>query len=379
MKSENTMFAPAERADAVNVEHHHKQLLSTGIIDHVTRTIPSIMLILNRHRQAVYANQRLLELLGISTDESILGKRPGEILSCIHAYESAPGCGTTHFCRECGAVRAILKSQRENIAVTEECRITTRTGEAFEFRVWASPFDYLLEKYTVFTVLDISHEKRREVLEQTFFHDVSNILAGIVGYSDLIPSMENSSEISRSVGVIRKAASELASEIDTQKKLLDAEDNRLEVNPDDQISSFAILNELADTALRWWPEVTVARECESTDFTVRTDHSLLYRVLLNMVKNGVEASSAGGAVTLGCFTKGNSGVFTVHNQSLMTRSVQRQVFQRSFSTRGKGRGIGAYSMKLFGEKYLNGHVWFKTSQLNGTSFFFSLPLHSQQG
>jgi sensor histidine kinase regulating citrate/malate metabolism len=37
-----------------------------------------------------------------------------------------------------------------------------------------------------------------------------------------------------------------------------------------------------------------------------------------------------------------------------------------------GRGIGTYSMKLFGEKYLKGKVWFTSSAENGTSFFFEL-------
>mgnify|MGYP006293419399 CR=1 len=37
------------------------------------------------------------------------------------------------------------------------------------------------------------------------------------------------------------------------------------------------------------------------------------------------------------------------------------LFKRSFSTKGVGRGIGTYSMKLFGEKYLKGKVDFKNS------------------
>jgi sensor histidine kinase regulating citrate/malate metabolism len=49
-----------------------------------------------------------------------------------------------------------------------------------------------------------------------------------------------------------------------------------------------------------------------------------------------------------------------------------QLFQRSFSTKGTGRGIGTYSMKLFGEKYLEGRVDFESTRENGTTFFIEI-------
>lgn len=38
----------------------------------------------------------------------------------------------------------------------------------------------------------------------------------------------------------------------------------------------------------------------------------------------------------------------------MPRTSQLQIFQRSFSTKGKGRGLGTYSIKLLTERYLKG-------------------------
>jgi sensor histidine kinase regulating citrate/malate metabolism len=51
-----------------------------------------------------------------------------------------------------------------------------------------------------------------------------------------------------------------------------------------------------------------------------------------------------------------------------------QLFKRSFSTKGLDRGLGTYSMKILGERYLKGKVYFTTSEEDGTSFFFDLPL-----
>jgi len=65
--------------------------------------------------------------------------------------------------------------------------------------------------------------------------------------------------------------------------------------------------------------------------------------------------------------------FSVNNPSKMSIEVQKQIFQRSFSTKGSGWGIGTYSMKLFGEKYLGGTVSFESSEEEGTTFHIVLP------
>ncbi|MCX6911436.1 MAG: ATP-binding protein [Verrucomicrobia bacterium] len=59
----------------------------------------------------------------------------------------------------------------------------------------------------------------------------------------------------------------------------------------------------------------------------------------------------------------------------MPPSVQLQVFNRSFSTKGSGRGLGTYSVKLLTERYLKGKAGFTTSKEGGTTFFIILPKH----
>ena len=57
----------------------------------------------------------------------------------------------------------------------------------------------------------------------------------------------------------------------------------------------------------------------------------------------------------------------------MTREVQLGVFQRSLSTKGSGRGLGTYSMKLLTERYLKGHVSFTSTASGGTTFTIRIP------
>jgi len=55
--------------------------------------------------------------------------------------------------------------------------------------------------------------------------------------------------------------------------------------------------------------------------------------------------------------------------------VQARIFQRSFSTKAvRGRGLGTYSMKLFGERCLGGEVSFGSATGTGTVFSIRLPL-----
>jgi len=58
----------------------------------------------------------------------------------------------------------------------------------------------------------------------------------------------------------------------------------------------------------------------------------------------------------------------------MPRNVQLQVFNRSFSTKGQGRGIGTYSIRLLVTRYLRGTVDFTSSKEQGTTFRARLPL-----
>ncbi len=105
-----------------------------------------------------------------------------------------------------------------------------------------------------------------------------------------------------------------------------------------------------------------------------TDVVLLRRVLVNLVKNAVEASSPGEQVTVRAREDGDEIVFEVHNPGVMPIAVQRQIFQRSFSTKeGHGRGVGTYSVRLFTERHLRGHVSFESREPEGTTFRVRVP------
>ncbi|MHC4874743.1 MAG: ATP-binding protein [Planctomycetota bacterium] len=60
---------------------------------------------------------------------------------------------------------------------------------------------------------------------------------------------------------------------------------------------------------------------------------------------------------------------------IQSEDVKLRVFQRNFSTKAdNGRGLGTFSMKLFGEKFLGGSVTFVSTEEEGTVFKLTLPL-----
>jgi signal transduction histidine kinase len=79
-------------------------------------------------------------------------------------------------------------------------------------------------------------------------------------------------------------------------------------------------------------------------------------------------------VTVSCRVMPREIAIHVHNDGVIPRDVQLQIFQRSFSTRpGEGRGIGTYSVRLLVERYLGGRVGFISEPEIGTRFTVTLP------
>jgi signal transduction histidine kinase len=104
-----------------------------------------------------------------------------------------------------------------------------------------------------------------------------------------------------------------------------------------------------------------------------TDPTLIHRILVNLTKNALEASPKGEQVSLGAEAWAGGVRFWVKNQAMMPKQVRLQIFQRSFSTKGAGRGLGTYSVKLITERYLQGQVSFTSTPEEGTIFYVDLP------
>lgn len=369
-----TQFAHPCRASADTIHRQVKLIGDMALLRKLYDAVSEIVMILNKERQIVFSNKRLLEFLGHYDPHSLSGLRPGEALRCVHAFETPGGCGTTEFCKNCGTMQAILSSQKEKVDI-KECRITQKdSGDALDFRVRASHLVIEDESFTILAIMEISHEKRRRALERIFFHDLMNTALGIQRLSELLKNV-SIEKLGKFSDMIHSGATQLVEEINSQRNLMAAENNELSVYPA-PINSLSLLKELME--LYKQHEVTRERHIQidprAQDSSFSSDRAILSRVLGNMLKNALEASNPGETVTIGSEMIHGEILFWVHNAAFMPRNVQLQIFQRSFSTKGTSRGLGTYSMKLLTERYLNGRISFTTSETTGTTFTVCYPV-----
>ncbi len=371
-----TEFAPAERVPIEVVYRQSKAIMESSASAAILSNTMHLLFILNKQRQVVFASQNWKEVTAIQDCKCLLGLRPGEVLGCVHAGETEGGCGTTESCRECGAVQAILQSLSGHTSI-QECRVTRIINcntESMDLLVYAVPFNFNGEIFSIFSVTDISHLKRRRALERIFFHDVVNTASGLESLSEIL--MQDAPEdLKPDLGLLHSGLQSLMEEILCQRDLTSAENNELVPHPT-SLRSLDMLEQIA----RSYQMHEVGRDRvvlvapQAADVAFVSDATLVRRILGNLVKNALEATAVGGVVTLNCETGKEEIKFTVHNEGEMPRSVQLQLFQRSFSTKGEGRGLGTYSIKLLTEKYLRGSVELTTSAELGTLFRIRLPL-----
>ena len=369
-----TQFAPAERSSPEEVRLQREPLLQRPLIKRLMDIVPSFLAILNGDRQVLVANMAFANFLGCPSDESMVGFRTGEAIGCSHAVNSTGGCGTTEHCEMCGAARALMASQR-GMAEVRECSILRKNVDALDLKIWATPFELEGVSYTFFVAEDRSGENRRRALERIFFHDVLNTMGGLYGYADLLnEQIPENSELRVFSDRIFQISSEVIDEIKTQKDLSAAEN--LELKPTyESADAVALSEEVARTyrahQVAEGRQLRVASQSTSIPFV--TDKTLVRRVVGNLVKNALEASTPGQTVTIRCADAGEQVLFTVHNPGAMSRAAQLQVFNRSFSTKGRGRGLGSYSVKLLTEKYLGGQAFFTSNSEQGTTFSVRIP------
>jgi signal transduction histidine kinase len=368
-----TKYAPATRSS-------HEEILRQSLLFHnpvllkdFADAVPNILLVLNLNRQIVHANRIILGVLQVEDESSLLGLRPGEALRCTHAFESEGGCGTTEFCKTCGAARAILTSQRGEANI-QECRIMQEKNiGSLDLRITGTPVLADGERFTVFAATDIADEKRRQALERIFFHDVINTAGGLQG---CISVLEEAIEQERAeyMGIARQLVNTLLDEIKGQRELAAAESGEIILHPVQVVSGVFLSGLIASYRMHAVADsrnLVLAPGSENICFTC--DEPLLRRVIGNMIKNALEASQKGRTVSAGCSVVGEELAFWVHNEDCIPDEAQLQIFQRSFSTKGRGRGLGTYSIKLLGEKFLGGKVSFTSSVHDGTTFRINLP------
>lgn len=372
-------FASPQRSKDERLHREVEQIVDSPVVSAMLAAADGMLAVLNEHRQVVALNPRLLALLGVEEPWDVLGLRPGEAVGCAHAHDNpAGGCGTGRMCASCGAAIAIVSSLVEDETVERLCCI--QTGRQVELSdlflsVRAHPIRVGDSRWVLLFLQDISDSQNWALLQRVFFHDITNLVTALVGNTFYLEE-DLPAGFGERARTLDRYARRLAREVSLQHMLLKAEAGDLDLQPE-RVRLGDLQAELREVC-RHHPAAAGKHlhfDERPPDLELETDPDVLNRVLVNMIVNALEATDEGDEVRVWCERQADLVVFCVSNPGEMPVEIARRIFQRNFSTKGGlGRGLGTYSMKLFGEKLLAGEVDFSSPGTGQTVFSFRLPI-----
>jgi signal transduction histidine kinase len=136
-----------------------------------------------------------------------------------------------------------------------------------------------------------------------------------------------------------------------------------------------LLEELAaflrPVAIRQGLTINVANDPAAPMMEV--DRPLLRQAVLNLLKNGMEALSRGGAITLGSRWDGEAlEVFVSDTGSGITSEVAGRLFEPFFTTKPQGTGLGLSITRQIIEEH-GGELTWRNGEGGGATFIIRLP------
>ncbi len=331
--------------------------------------------VVDKEGHILVANRRMSALAGTPAD-SLVGRRFGEAVRCDNVEGSQSRCSTTTACGLCGVGHTLAAALEKGRSATGDWHILHHGDlglESLDHRVTVTPLSLEGMELFVASLRDISDERRRRMLERSFFHDVLNLASGLHGLGALLEEA-SPEELPELAGDLRETVDQLLGEVRAQRDLVAAERGELVPNLE-VVDARTLLRRIA-ARFRRHPAAQDRRielgEFPSARFVV-TDKTLLTRVLGNLLLNALEATSPGEAVSLGLCV-GRRVTFLVWNPATMPEEVRLQLFRRVFSTKSpQSRGLGTYGARLLTERYLGGTIDFSTDEEAGTTFRVHLP------
>jgi len=374
----DSYFAPAKKTEKRKLKNQITDICQNPIMDALLKTASGLLVILNEERQIVAMNHSFIEKLGIKDAQEALGLRLGEIMGCVHAFKKPAGCGTTEYCVSCGAAIAMMSALQDDQTNEQTCALVSDKGGIVSdicLKVKAAPIEFDNKRWIIFYAQDITQQQFWVNLDHVFFHDINNSLSALYGNVQLLEMKNPGYE---EIEPIRQGVERLINEIAIQRNFSQHKDAtykplKMPVSLSDIRRELGLIIKGHGASYQKkitedWPDENVILE---------TDPLLLSRILGNMVINALEATEETGSIhIIVTLTQGEIS-WKVWNKACIPLPIQKRIFQRHFSSKpGEGRGLGTYSMKLFGERYLKGKISFLSTADKGTNFTYLLPFLS---
>ncbi len=214
-------------------------------------------------------------------------------------------------------------------------------------------------------------------------HDFNNILAVILGRTELLLKEAQGEDVKKWLRVIEQVANDGAQIIRRLQEYTRTGEEKAPM----EIDVNRIIRQVVDmTRHRWKNEA----EAKGIKFEVLTelkkvpplefDPSELSEVLINMIINAIDALPRGGKIILRSWEKDGSVYISVEDTGAgISEEDKRRIFDPFFTTKGvKGVGLGLSVAYGIITRY-GGEISVESKLNQGSTFVTKLPLHKRQG
>ncbi len=222
-------------------------------------------------------------------------------------------------------------------------------------------------------------EKMKREVERIIQHDLRNPLNGILTATELLLRGELTQEQQELALLIQESGKKLHTMLNSSMDIIRMEEgsytlNAQELNLIDVLSD--CMSETVGLARKYG--VRLLFEVNGTpvdwndEFVIYGEEVYLEDLIVNLIRNAIEASEAGNEVLVRA-TTGERYVIDIHNSAAVPEEIRDCFFER-YSTFGKrnGNGLGTYIARLIARVH-GGEVNYTTDAHEGTHLIVTLP------
>lgn len=225
---------------------------------------------------------------------------------------------------------------------------------------------------------------REKDVEHIIRHDLKSPLAGLISVPLLLMDDENLTTDQRQMlGMVAVSGRKMLNQINSTLELRKVEDGTYTLEPQECYPvKLARENiEILVVSKGIEPALFLVREhgptTEGSGLVVQTDGLLLDIILMNLLRNAVEASDSGSRVLVDISADDKECAIAISNSRVVPVEIRERFFDK-YVTRGKvgGTGLGTYSAAIM-TRAIRGTISMETSEESGTTVTVRIPIRGR--
>lgn len=229
----------------------------------------------------------------------------------------------------------------DRAALTHVCQIPDQSNA--EVAIYKRKVTVDDRSFTLFTITDLRRQMQSleveswEKLTRVLTHEIMNSLTPIRSISETMSEKANDPEASEAFATIASSSSSLMRFVKNFREFSRLPDTQMRV-----IYVRPLLESIAKMAHSYRTDLnpSIGLTCFPPDLMLYTDESLLRQVLINIMKNAVEANAHHIKIEANVKADDSVEICISNDGDLISDEMAEQIFIPFFTTREDGSGIG---------------------------------------